>query len=186
MSALKNLFLFFNSIVNHGLTIHSVVTATEAPGGTTCSSGTEDLGEPIGKFVAVVAQETVASEVTFVILGTPLDALETQFTVPSRRAFSTPRTSTCSLALRWDGGLWVTYHRKENYQWCLRRSIWVLYVKTTIANYLFLTISSTLVICEVSRKSINWFFKGHLKMQVHLLRKYTSIWNCHFLHFKAD
>lgn len=92
--------LLFNSTVNHDLTLHSVPTATEAPGRTACSSGTEDLGEPIGKFVAVVAQETVASEVAFVVPGTSLDAVETQFTVSSRRAFSTPRTSTFILALR--------------------------------------------------------------------------------------
>lgn len=90
----------FNSTVNHDLAIHGVVTATLAPGRTTCASGTEDLGEPIGKFVAVVAQKTVGSKVTPIVLGTPFDTFETQFTVSSRRAFSATRTSTCSLALR--------------------------------------------------------------------------------------
>lgn len=66
----------FNSTVNHDLAIHGVVTATLAPGRTTCASGTEDLGEPIGKFVAVVAQKTVCSKVTPIVPGTPLDAVD--------------------------------------------------------------------------------------------------------------
>lgn len=58
------------------ISLHRVVTVIEAPGGTTLSTSTEDLGDFIGKVVTVVAQETVASEVAFVISGTLPDAVE--------------------------------------------------------------------------------------------------------------
>lgn len=53
-----------------------MVTVIEAPGGTTLSTSTEDLGDFVGKVVTVVAQETVASEVTPIVPGTPLDAVD--------------------------------------------------------------------------------------------------------------
>lgn len=56
--------------------LHRVVTVIEAPGGTTLSTSTEDLGDFVGKVVTVVAQETVASEVTPIVPGTPLDAVD--------------------------------------------------------------------------------------------------------------
>lgn len=58
------------------ISLHRVVTVIEAPGGTSLSSGTEDLGYFIGKVVTVVHQETVASEVTSIVPGTPLDAVD--------------------------------------------------------------------------------------------------------------
>ena len=62
----------------HGVYLHlnSMVTAPAAPGGTGCSSGTEDRRETIGKLVTVVAQKTVSSIRTAVVSGTPLDAVE--------------------------------------------------------------------------------------------------------------
>lgn len=58
------------------ISLHRVVTVIEAPGGTTLSTSTEDLGDFVGKVVTVVAQETVGSEVTPIVPGTPLDAVD--------------------------------------------------------------------------------------------------------------
>lgn len=54
-----------------------IVTGTKAPGGTRCSVGTKDLGETIGKDVAIVDQKIVCSIPTSVLSGTLHDAMET-------------------------------------------------------------------------------------------------------------
>lgn len=66
-----------NIIEGKLISLHRVVAVIEAPGGTTLSTGTEDLGDFIGKVVTVVPQETVASEVTSIVPGTPFDTVET-------------------------------------------------------------------------------------------------------------
>lgn len=86
-----------------------MVAVIEAPGGTTLSTGTEDLGDFIGKVVTVVPQETVASEVTSIVPGTPFDTVETQFTVSGGRGFRTPGANVCELTLCRDVCLRVIY-----------------------------------------------------------------------------
>lgn len=49
--------------------------------------------------MAVVAEETVVSEVTPIVPGTSFDAVDTQLTVSSGRTFPAPRTSIRSLPL---------------------------------------------------------------------------------------
>lgn len=105
------LFLISFSIIHvitHGLVFHSVVTATKTPRGAGLSTGTEDCRDTIGEFMAVVAKEIVASEVTPVVPGTPLDAIDTQLAVSSWRTFPAPRTSIRSLPMRCNVGFRVT------------------------------------------------------------------------------
>lgn len=83
----------------------SVVTISTTPGGTMSSTGAEDCGDAIGEYVAIISKECVVSVFTLVVPGTSLDAVETQFTVSSRRAFMTARTSMRSYPIRSDEGL---------------------------------------------------------------------------------
>lgn len=69
------------------------------------STGAEDCGDAIGEYVAIISKECVVSVFTPVVSGTSLDAVETQFTVSSRRAFQTPGTSIMSKPIFSDVGL---------------------------------------------------------------------------------
>lgn len=57
--------------------IQFIVTVTKTPGRARSSTGTKDFWKTIGKFVAVVAQGTVASKFTLIVPCTPLNAIHT-------------------------------------------------------------------------------------------------------------
>lgn len=103
---IKYNLLFWRSL-DPDLMLLSVVTISKTPGGTISSTGAEDCRDTIGEYVAIIAKEFVVSVFTPIVPGTPLDAVETQFTVTSRRAFPTPRTSMRTYPIRSDEGLWV-------------------------------------------------------------------------------
>lgn len=101
---IKYNLLFWRSL-DPDLMLLSVVTISKTPGGTISSTGAEDCRDTIGEYVAIIAKEFVVSVFTPIVPGTPLDAVETQFTVSSRRAFPTPRTSMRTYPIRSDEGL---------------------------------------------------------------------------------
>lgn len=69
-----------------------VLTITKAPGRTSTSTGAKNFGKMVGKMMTVVTQDSVRSELTAVVSGTPLNAVHAQITVTCRRTLSSPLT----------------------------------------------------------------------------------------------